>query len=343
MRAVVVRGGPAERGRQLGTQLRDEIRAFVAEGVGHTTALRATPIERAQLAALVAPYARVTRRHLPDLAEEIDGVADGAGIAREEAWLLQYRRELTRPLPAGCTTFARAGPSPLLAQTIDLAGDVGSAFHLVHVRPTDGPAIVGASLVGLLGYVGMNAAGVCVGINMVLSDDWRIGVSPYLLVRALLRCTGLADATRLLEKVPRSSSRCITVLDRDEVVTFELTATTSRRIGGDTLTHTNHFLHPELRACDVASAVDRMESRRRLAQLRRACEPAPRGVADVASLLQRHPFQKASPRGLPVGVETIATVVMDPKTGTLLARRRGDVEWSRVGIDGAAEGIARAL
>ena len=52
------------------------------------------------------------RAEAPDIADEIEGIATGAGIPSEAAWLLQLRAEATRidpnNLPAECTSFGAA-------------------------------------------------------------------------------------------------------------------------------------------------------------------------------------------------------------------------------------------
>ena len=60
---------------------------------------------------------------LPDLAEEVDGLAAGVGVDRDAAWLLQLRRELlgySRVTSGDCTTYASVRRQPVLAQTVDL-------------------------------------------------------------------------------------------------------------------------------------------------------------------------------------------------------------------------------
>lgn len=138
----------------------------------------------------------------------------------------------------------------------------------------------------------------------------------------------MAAARRMLARVPRSSSRCLTLIDRTDAVTIEMTATDERVLRDATLLHTNHYLHDDLRAADASSDRYSTDSRRRHARLSQACEPAPVDAAAVGRMLDGRAFQKAG-HADPRRVETVATVVMDPAACT-----PGPIEWPVLNVQG---------
>lgn len=332
LKVVRTRGEGRARGRMLGQALGREIRAFVGDGLARTASLRATPLDRAQLAPLITPYAAAVCSHLPDLADEVEGLAEGAEIASEEAWLLQFRRELIESPACDCTTLASTEPVPVLGQTIDLTGHMGDVLHVLQVSPERGPRALLVTFAGLLGYLGVNAAGLAVGINMVASDDWRVGISPYLLVRAALGCASVREALDLLARLPRASSRCLTLIDPHEAAAVEMTATDQQILTGPVLLHTNHFLDRALRAHERIDPVIRMESRYRLARLRALTKSPPADAESVAALLERADFQRG-PAVERSQLETVATVVLEPSATRVRVRVAGAASWDTFDMD----------
>lgn len=339
MIVTAVSGPPRQRGEAIGRAHRDAI--------GRLVALRTTP------SAAIRPYAECVREQLPWIAAEVAGLAAGSGVTAEDAWWLQLRRELN-PYPAGdCSTaaFPQAG---LLGQTVDLPPELGHGLHVLDIEADTGsPAALVVTFAGLLGYLGINSAGLAVGINMVQSADWGIGVPPYLLVRAVLRCAGLDDAVELLRGTPRASSRCLTLLAGRDAVLVEMTATELRTGTASVIAMTNHFLHPELAPLDASDPTTRMESRLRRRRLQRLLASAAPDVAGLQNALLDRAFQVGSDPPATAGphasqpeaaetvlaeperspapgpLATVATVVLDPRRGAVHVRpRQGD--WQTI-------------
>lgn len=313
MRVIPVTGPARERGETLGRAHRDTIHRLLA--------WRATP------AAAVWPYAECVHRHLPFLAAEVTGLAAGSGIDEADAWWLQLRRELLA-VPAGdCTTVA-FGAAGLVGQTVDLPPVLGDGLHALDLAPDAGaPAALVVTFAGLLGYLGTNSAGLAVAINMVQSADWRVGVPPYLLVRAVLRCRGLAEAVELLRTVPRASSRCLTLVAGGTAAAVEMTATDLRATEAATVTMTNHFLHPDLVPLDTSAPAARMESRLRRRRLQVRLGQAGQDVEGLQRTLLDPAFQVTG--AAPDAPATVATVVTEPGRGRVHLRGR-DGSWQSI-------------
>jgi len=323
-------GRPFEVGYQHGAARAAALRAFLDDGLARIARLSPAPVSGPALAPRLAEYSQAIAAATPRLSEEIDGLARGAGITREEAVLLQARRELIGfqrvPAAGDCTTYVSrtAGPGggPVLAQTVDLNGNLDDQIAVLDVG-LDGAgrrALV-LSFGGLLGYLGVNSDGLAVGLNLVLGGDWHPGLPPYLAIRHLLDQAGsVAEALAILPGLPLASSRSLTLCDQESVACVEIVDDDMRLVPPGV--HTNHLLHPDLADRDELNVFARNSSRLRLAAGQAALDGLPAAGADV----EQHFAALARP---PVCVpdtgdirreRTVAAVVMLPDRGELHVR-----------------------
>ncbi|MFF1560499.1 C45 family autoproteolytic acyltransferase/hydolase [Streptomyces sp. NPDC058279] len=314
-------GTPRETGRTHGAALAAPLRAFLDDGVARLGHLTDAPLSLDGLRPSIAAYRAAVTAALPDLAEEVAGLAEGARLTEDEAWLLQLRRELmgySKVRTGGdCTTYARTGPVPVLAQTVDLNGNLDT--HITVLRT---PRSLVLSFAGLLGYLGINRAGLAVGLNLVLGGAWGPGVPPYLAIRHLLdRAGSVGEALKLLADLPLASSRSLTLCDRERAVYVEHLDGELRVGEGPEAVHTNHFLHPDFAPADELNVFARNSSLRRL----RAATEGLAGLAERASaedhfaVLARPPI-RVPDRGDIRAERTVAAVVLFPDAGELHLR-----------------------
>lgn len=315
-------------GRRHGAARADALRGFLGDSLARLNRLLPAPVTRAGLAPTLAAYDEVITRELPALAEELTGLADGAGIERDDALLLQLRRELLGyqkiPTRGDCTTYARAGAVPVLAQTVDLNGDLDDQIAVLDLEASDAPRrVLVLSFAGLLGYLGVNSDGLAVGLNLVLGGDWRPGVPPYLAIRHLLDSASTVDeAVALLRELPLASSRSYTLCDAERVVCVETLGDEVRLPDAEAETaHTNHFLHPDFTGYDELNVFAGNSSRRRLD----ACRARLASLAPDASPEDHFAVLAAPPICVPATGDirqerTVAAVVMLPTRGELYVR-----------------------
>jgi isopenicillin-N N-acyltransferase-like protein len=330
--ALILSGSAHERGRAHGAALRDPIRAFLADGIARLNHVVPVPYRRETLQPLLSAYAERIAVASPLLWQEIEGLAAGAGIECDEAVLLQCRRELTgysRTLGAAdCTSLARSTPfPPLLMQTIDLACEMQDQIQVLQLR---GRGLAGGgsrvlSFTGLLGYLGVNDAGLAVGLNLVLGGEWGPGLPPYLAIRHLIdHAHDVDEAIEILRDIPLASSRNFMLCDRRRAVAVERLGSEIRIIEGPSVAHANHFLDPDFSRRDELNVFARNSSLRRLDGMReRAAELD--GTDDDAALfemLSAPPLNVQGPTDMR-RERTVAAVVMRPDRGRL-ALRRGD-------------------
>ncbi|GAA3238602.1 C45 family peptidase [Streptomyces lavendulae] len=337
-------GTPYEMGRAHGAALAGPLRAFLDDGLARLAHLTDRPPTMAGLRPLIAAHRAVVEAALPDLAEEVAGLADGARISADEAWLLQIRREAmgySKVRSGGdCTTYARTGPAgpPVLAQTVDLSGDLDTHISVLETaRAGTGRRSLVLSFAGLLGYLGLNSDGLAVGLNLVLGGTWRPGVPPYLAIRHLLDTAGnTAQALKILADLPLASSRSLMLCDAERALYVEHLdgdLRVTEAAPGD-LAHTNHFLHPDFAPADELNVFARNSSLRRLRAAHEglAALPADASAEDHFALLSRPPV-RVPDRGDIRAERTVAAAVMFPASGQLHVRP-GDPARSRTRVFG---------
>lgn len=326
-------GSYFEIGRTHGESHRDAIRAFLASEEERTLLGRDTHEER--VLARVVQYRRVLEEQVPHLAEEVEGLAAGAGISSDDAVVLQYRRELAydaaEAVAGECTLIGLRDPEgrAVLAQNVDLVGRMTPLGTVMRIRPPESavPQALIYTFAGLLGFLGLNEAGLAIGINILHAEDWRVGVSPYLLVRHLLRCQTVSECIAEIGRIPRSSSRAFTISDPNETVTVEMGVTQFDVQRAPLLCQTNHFLSERLAKIDRLHIFSRNASRKRreIALSKASALPSENLVGDLFTLLSDHSMY---PLGLCVHAEghthreeTVASVVMEPQKRRMHVRK----------------------
>jgi isopenicillin-N N-acyltransferase-like protein len=331
---VEATGSPYELGFAHGRERGAALRAFLADGLCRLDRILPAPVDRAGLGRLLEDNDEAITVATPDLGAELWGLADGAGISRAEAVLLQVRREIMGyqriPTAGDCTTYARPGDVPVLAQTVDLNGDLDD--HIAVLR-------LGRSLVlsfgGLLGYLGLNDAGLAVGLNLVLGGRWRPGLPPYLAIRHVLdTADSVDDAVKILGDLRLASSRSIMLCDPAQAGYVEILGDESRFQPLPPAIHTNHFLDPGFAAQDELNVFARNSSLRRLDACRAALAEVP-ADADAErhfGVLTRPPICVGDSGDLR-RERTVAAIVAFPTRGELHVRpgdpSRSDTEVFR--------------
>lgn len=324
-------GAPYEVGYRHGNARATALRAFLADDLARINRLTASPMSLESLQPVLAAYGTAIADAVPALSAELDGLADGAGVSRAEAVLLQARREIIGyqriPARGDCTTYASLsrGPDgePVLAQTVDLNGNLDDQIAVLDVGLSgSGRRALVLSFGGLLGYLGVNSDGLAIGLNLVLGGQWRPGLPPYLAIRHLLDNAGsVDDALGILRTLPLASSRSLMLCDTRQAVSVELLGDELRLLSGDELVHTNHFLHPDFVSGDQLNVFARNSSLLRLKAATAGL--AELGPADDAeghfALLCQQPIRVADTGDIR-RERTVAAVVMLPSRGELHLR-----------------------
>jgi isopenicillin-N N-acyltransferase-like protein len=267
-RLIDVAGPAYERGRQHGRAAGDLIRRYpdVLRRILGTEGRLRDPnsgprelIDR-ELEERALRFLPLFEEFAPEQVAEIRGIADGAEIPFGMALLVNVRAEigvfdkLAREA-AGCTAFA-AGPAStadggvLIGQNQDQSRLMGELVVILRVEPERGPRILTATFAGLIGYGGINSAGVGLMQNSLANSVWRFGLPHYPLKRAFLEQQDVAGCLRLLDRARLGSCANYVLCDREQVVDVETTPDGYAILPGRDgwVSHTNNFLDPTLAA-----------------------------------------------------------------------------------------------
>ena len=153
----------------------------------------------------------------PRYVREIEGIADGAGITFEAAFLWNCRGDLPRGgsegrcrETAGCTTLMipPGGSRPgIIAHNEDDDPELHGHCGIADVRPDDAPGFVSFYSPGLLpGHAfAVNRSGLVQTINELRPEDLAIGVPRHVVCRAVLDCVRLDDAVACIRDTARAS------------------------------------------------------------------------------------------------------------------------------------------
>jgi predicted choloylglycine hydrolase len=154
----------------------------------------------------------LTRKHFPHVLEEIEGMADGAGLAFDHLWAMCIKSELAalEPDPPGCSTIFYRDPSQPSKAWLAHNEDGHSAYRdlmfLVNVTPPSGVRFVSMAYPGIVTGNGpsMNSRGVIQTTNYIGSTRSRIGIPRYVIGRAVLEARDAKEAIEIATTGPRA-------------------------------------------------------------------------------------------------------------------------------------------
>jgi isopenicillin-N N-acyltransferase like protein len=273
-------GTHREIGRQFGEACQDLIIQHRDKALARLEQKNRISAGRARSAA--AEYRNTVVEYAPFFDEEIQGLAEGAGIDLSDAYLLQLRAELGVTTPADldddaseCTTFAAlpeatSNGKPIIGQNADLPAFYGEISVVVELVPDDQPTVLMVTPAGQMSYIGINDRGMGVFANFVTCDGWRIGFPRYFLSRLALTHERVDDAVTAIRSVPRASSRNLIMIDsHGTAVDLETTPTRDARIEpvDGLLAHSNHYVAPELADEERSKGRQLENSRKRLERM----------------------------------------------------------------------------
>src|SRR5580700_3268607 len=341
---VRVEGTSYQRGRQYGRQAAARIRLSVQayQQIFAHFADWDWPTVRREAARFEAPIGKV----MPTYLEELRGIADGAGLDLADVLAINVRTEVmysakarqaprtgtqspVTQVPLECSAFARV-PAPgqqdpvLIGQNWDWLLHSAQTLVVLEVRQDEGPDFVTVVEAGLLAKAGLNAAGLGLVTNALVTDaDLGAPGLPYhVLLRAILDCATVTEALKVLQAGMRSSSANYLIAHASgaaldvEAAPGDFTRLYPQLPEDGLLLHTNHFLSPRLHPVDV-SLWAMPDSAVRLQRLR-AGATGSATLGDLRVLLADHadyPHSICShpdPRDHPLEQgATIASVLMD--------------------------------
>ncbi|NTW02512.1 MAG: peptidase C45 [Oscillochloris sp.] len=204
-----------------------------------------------------------------------------------------------------CTTaaalpIATATGATILAQTWDWQGDQRSACILLRVRVPGGPEILTMTEAGIVAKIGLNSAGLAVGLNLLrsVSDGNVAGLPVHVLLRKMLQAHSFAEALALASMAPAAGSSCITLASAGgSLVSLEITPAGVAEVlpQEGVLAHANHCLDAGAAAdeCMIDPAASTTHERQGRAWELLWARRGRLNVADFQAILRDH---KGDPR-----------------------------------------------
>lgn len=249
-REVEVAGTPREMGQQIGEAAREEIRAFSEVALDRVNITVQCSREKALgVARNCFPYVET---YAPHLLDEMRGMAEGSGIPVDDLMLLQVRNQLLGEHDCGCTSFAVSPPAArvvMVGQNWDNDPALDPYTIVLTRRPAGKPALMNITQAGLIGYIGLNAAGIGLCMNTLPAPSRVRGVPHYFTVRGIFDSNNLDDAVHAVRRAYRAIPINIMLSTPQGPANLEVTLDNVyvfRDNGQGIVTHTNHCEHPDL-------------------------------------------------------------------------------------------------
>jgi len=307
LRTIEARGGPRERGLAIGRALGGEIAGHVAALKGSLPAWVGAPDDHLARMLAATDFKTAIRQHTPDLLTELEATAEGAGVAADdvyalqlldEEWAYRVRLNAARSLEK-CSSLAIVGEPTWIAQNMDL-GDYTDGFQvLLSLDDGEAPDALVFSTAGMLGLMGVNAAGVGVCVNSLPQlPSAPEGLPVAFVIRRLLRARSADEACELVQTLPHATNQHYVIAGAGQARSFEAGAagvTEYRPPDPARVLHTNHPLTDA--PATPEPPAKRENSVARLHALQTRLGAGAVGLADIQATLSscdndRHPIRR---------------------------------------------------
>lgn len=252
---IEVSGSRRELGRQHGEAARSQIRDSI--GYYQQSFKRITGLEWAEIRRNAPRWVAPIDSYLPEISQEIRGIAEGAGVEFEDVLALNARGELSTHNPfaeeaeEGCSSYAllpqASGDGHVYCgQNWDWRCEISGTVVLLRITQPDRPTIIMQTEAGQVGRHGANSAGIALNANG-LGTRWGkgIGVPQPIIRRKILESADMQSALRAVFESRQSLCTNLLVTHRDGFA-IDLETTPDRHgwmyPTDGLLVHTNHFI-----------------------------------------------------------------------------------------------------
>ncbi|MER8766955.1 C45 family peptidase [Mesorhizobium sp. M0968] len=314
-------GTPYERGVAHGARFQDEIASVLARDVGALPA----PVRSVAGRRAVAAFEAV-RAASPDTAEEIIGIAKGAGQPVPNLVLRSGFEILKRNSDSGCSTIAlKTKTGAIAAQNWDAPVQKHSELGLFLHFSRNGFEFAVVASFGGLGWVGMNRHGLALVNSDLVLNGYGDGIPSQMVRRILLAKPDVKSAADALAVLPHTGGRSYLIGDRrGKIAAAEVSAKSGAKFlpPSDAYLHTNNSLLPTMRSQENQNALSRVypSSAARLEALKRVCareELSVRGLKRVLCDKTGAPNAICKSASADESTETAFSIIMDCAQGEM--------------------------
>jgi len=202
---TVIAGQPRERGRVYGQKFKEGIDTFLNREI--YGAFIGKPALKDQMLRYADACGREVRKFSPEVCDEMEGTAQGAGIRLEEVVLITLHEELyhKKALPSvdHCTAVAIGPPATkdghtYVGQTWDWMPSVFGMSQMTLWKRAVGPSLLAYGFPGMPCGAGLNSAGIAHTWTSAHDKGGkiagpRVGIPSYVLINHLLRQPTIKD------------------------------------------------------------------------------------------------------------------------------------------------------
>jgi isopenicillin-N N-acyltransferase-like protein len=194
---TVISGKPRERGRMYGSRFRDAIHDFLDREIYQAFIQKPSPKD--DMHRYAGACAKEVRRYSPIIHDELEGLAEGAGLELNEVVLISLHEELYHrgvlPQVDHCTAVAVGPPATAdantyVGQTWDWMQSVFGLSSMLHWKRDEGPSLLSYAFPGLWVGAGLNSAGLALCWTSAHLGNKelgaRVGIPAYVLLAHLM-------------------------------------------------------------------------------------------------------------------------------------------------------------
>lgn len=195
-------------GEALRPLIRDNVDTYVAIFKHYADLTREQMLSRARL------FIPVIEKFDRDLLEEITGIAEASSSLMEEVVAINARTEIMfkEAARAGeCTALAAtpeatASGQTLLGQNWDWMPRLDGHTVLLKIQQNDKPTVLTYTEAGIVAKIGMNAVGLGLCVNLLVSDGTAVGIPFHILCRGILDSFSMSEALKKIFSAPTGAS-----------------------------------------------------------------------------------------------------------------------------------------
>lgn len=244
------------------------------------------------------------------------GLAVGAEVPFTSILALNVRTEILGVLSDGCTALSwKQGSTSILAQNWDWQEEQKENLVLLHIKQSGKPNIEMVTEAGMIGKIGLNAAGVGVCLNAIRARGVDFGKLPcHLALRTCLDSSSREEAVAALHRAGVAGACHILVADPTGGSGLECSSADVIEVPMSPeglVLHTNHFVleHP-----GVEERIQMKDTKARLTHVSNLAKAAYAGLESIQKLLEDedgYPTAINRQRTKDSSVATLFSIVMD--------------------------------
>lgn len=334
MRVLEASGSPVAIGKAHGEAFGPQIRSYMHDR--RELSLLGTSLSAPEVTGIAEDMLDAHRDYDIDLFNEMVAMADAAEISPAEAIIVGGYTDFidtVRAVANGkamedtCTAVItpneQSGGAGFLAQTWDMHASATPHVFIFDVRPDGTPRALAFTTHGTVGQIGMNEAGIAVGINNLTVLDGGIGVTWPFVVRKVLRQTTFDDALACIVDANLAGGHNFLLRDdHDRGASVEATPTQTAiaELSNAPLVHTNHCVFTNTQGVEASRPAElNANSLGRLADATSLLQDKEVHTADSLMTLLRDENSICRHPEPPFNYESSGAVIMCPRTRDMWA------------------------